>query len=240
MRKTPRDGAESPQEQYDELLKRGIAVQKEYEAVGQRISQLYDEGKDDEADKLAEGSDDEQLKDSMTHYLQQRVELLRKIEKLKTIEDVFPRVKRETKEEKVKVDATELIRMFNAGKIGKDELRAAAHEMDAGAPEELTDKEMKAFAKARYELALAMGYKKPTKEEGWFGMERNGVKFSMKHFAFTSDYGITGDDRISKMGVSVKKGKGYDTVLNYDRGWDVACTDPEVQKEIDRAIAIFG
>jgi hypothetical protein len=240
MRKAPRDGSESPQEQYEQLLKRGIAVQKEYEALGRRIAQLHDEGKDDEADELSESSDDEQLQDSVNHYLQQRVELIRKIENLKTIEDVFPRVKRQTEEEKVNVDAAELIRMFNAGKIGQGELRAAAQQMDADAPEELSDKEMKAFAKARAELALAMGYENPSKEEGWFDMERNGVKFSMKHFAFRSENGITGDDRISKIGVSVKKGEESESVMYYDRGWDSMCTDPKVQKEIDRAIAIFG
>lgn len=62
----------------------------------------------------------------------------------------------------------------------------------------------------------------------------------MKHFAFPSDYGITGEDRISKIGVSVKKGKSNETAMHYDRGWDVACTDAKVQREIDRAIAIFG
>ncbi|HKO57760.1 MAG TPA: hypothetical protein VJ276_17970 [Thermoanaerobaculia bacterium] len=238
MREKPRDGAETPQAQYEKLLKQGIAVQKEYESLNARVGKLYDDGKEDEAEEL--GEEREQLEDSMTNYMRQRVELIRTIENLKTIEDAFPRVRTVTKEERKEVDAAELIRLFNAGKIGQDDLRAAGEQMRSNEPEDLSDKEMKAYATARAELAVEMGYEKPSKGEGWFEAQRNGVSFSMKHFAFPSDYGITGNDRISKIGVSVMRGKTTESVMYYDRGWDSACTDPEVQREIDRALAIFG
>ena len=238
MREKTRDGAESPQKQYEQLLKQGIAVQREYESLNDRVSKLYDEGNDDEAEELSDQR--EQLEDSMTHYLRQRVELLRTIEKLRTIEDAFPRVKLVTTEERAKVDAAEVIRLFSAGKIGPEEVRAAGEQMRDGEAKDLSKSEMKAYAAARADLALQMGYEKPSKEEGWFSLERNGISFSMKHFAFPSDYGITGEDRISKIGVSVMKGKQSDSVMYYDRGWDSVCTDPKIQKEIDRVLAIFG
>ena len=238
MRKAPREGMESPQEQYDQLLSRGIEAQEQYAALARRISQLYDEGRDDEAEGLSEAN--ERLVDGMTHLLAQRVDLLRTIESLKTIEDVFPRVKRASREEQAEVDATEVIRAFNAGKIGVDDVRAAGRRMQADQSDELTDAEMEAFTAARAALALEMGYEEPSKEVGWFGVHRNRVKFSMRLSAFPNTFGITGDDRISKMGVTVGEGEEREQVLYFDRGWDVACTNPLVQKEIDRAIAIFG
>lgn len=242
MREGPRKISDSPEKQYEALLAQGIAVQKEYEAIGKRIEKLYDAGKENEAEELSEqrGS----LEQRMTYFLGERVEMIRKVEKLTTIEDVFPRAKKQTKEEKVEIDAADLIRQFNAGRVGTEELRAAARKMQGNTEDELTKEEWSAFVKARVALATTMGYK--TSKEGaedagnWLDLSRNGVKLSMKHFAVRSHYGITGDDRISKMDAVVKKGKESEMVLNYDRGWDVACTDPKVQKEIDRAIAIFG
>lgn len=145
MREQLRDSSESPSAKYEKLLKQGIAVHKEYESLGKRIGKLYDAGQDDEAEELSEES--EQLKDTMSHLLSQRVELVRQMEQLRTIEDAFPRVKRQTKEERKKVDAAELIKAFNAGEVGIDALREAGEQMSADQPEELTDAEMAAFAK---------------------------------------------------------------------------------------------
>jgi hypothetical protein len=237
MREKPRDQAESPQEQYDRLLQRGISVQKSYEALNDRISKLYDDGDENEAERASD--EREQFEDSITHLLKQRVELVREMENLKNIEDVFPRVKRAPLEETSKVDAAELIRMFNSGKIGVDDIRAAGEKMKANQPEELTDDELNQFYAVRAELAREYGY--DVEGDRWLDLKRNGVAMQLAHFAFPSENGITGEDRISKMWVSVlKDGKKTGAVLNYDRGWDVAPTDPEVQKEIDRAIAIFG
>lgn len=212
-------------------------MQKQYEALEKRISRLDDEGKDNEAGELSEEST--QLENSMTHLLGQRIEIIRAMESVKTIEQAFPRVKRETKEEKAKVDAAKIIRMFNAGNNGIHEVRAAGRQMQAPRPEQLSEQEMEEFAAARAQLAIDSGYE-VSQEEEWFEISRNGVRLVMKHFAFPSSFGISGDDRILKMFVDARKGGAAKLAMNYDHGWDAACTDPGVQKEIDRAIAIFG
>jgi hypothetical protein len=237
MRERPRHLAESPEAKYDQLLQQGIAVQKKYESLRKRIRNAGKEGRDDKAEELR--GQKAQLANSVSHLLLQRTELVRTLEKLQTIEDAFPRVRRQTKEEKKTVDAAMLAEMFDTGEC-TDALEELADQAQANAPEELSDEEIAAFAKARATLALELGYEKASPEEGGFDLERNGVRISMGHFPFRSSFGITGDDRISKIGVFVKNGTSDMRVMHYDRGWDVACTDPIVQKEIDRAIAIFG
>lgn len=238
MRKTARESADSPREKYEELLAQSMKLQRQYEVTSEEISKAYGQGREDDAERLENRI--EGMRDRFDSLMKQRVDLLRRIEKLRTIEDAFPRVKRPTEVEKKEVDAAALIRAFNAGRVGVDELRKAGRQMEEGKPEDLTDEEETAFAKARAALAREHGYETDNKEPGWITLKKNGIEFSMKHYAFPSEFGITGDSRISKMGVSVTEGKKSEMVLSYDRGWDVACTDPKVQEEIDRAIAIFG
>lgn len=238
MREQQRDSSESPRAQYEQLLKQGLTLQKKYEAVGKRVSKLYKEGNDDEAEQLSEEM--RELSDRFDALMSDRAKLLRKVENLTTIEDAFPRVRTKTKEERKQVDYAAVIRSFNAGEMSVDDLRALGQQDEES--DELTDEEFAKFCKARAQLAKKLGYKVDggTQAGGpgnWFRIEKDGVTFSMKHFPIPSDFGVAGSSRISKFGVSSKiEGGG----LNFDRGWDVACTDADVQKEIDRVVAIFG
>jgi hypothetical protein len=238
MRETPRDQPENPQEQYEKLLSTGVAIQKEYEDFFAHIDELREQDKDDEADSLEESERPRQLKKKFAEMLTKRVDLLRQIGGIKTIEEVFPRVKTKSKYEKPEYDSADLIHMLMSGKIDRKELEERSKKLLGPQDnEELSDEEMKAYAQARAALAAEMGYENASPEEGWFSMDRNGVHFSMKQFVFRSTFGITGFDRISKIAASRE---GDERSFNYDRGWDTVVDDPEFQREIDRAIAIFG
>jgi seryl-tRNA synthetase len=238
MREQLRDSSESPSAKYEQLLKEGVSLQKKYETLGKKVGKLYDAGKDDEAEELSEQLND--LSDSFDALMGERVTLLRTIENIETVEDVFPRVKTQTTEDRKKVDYAEVIRAFNAGKMSVEDLKNVAPQNNS---EELTDKEFADFCRSRAQLARKLGYKVDEREEenvgNWFDVEKGGIKFSMKHFATRSDYGITGFSRVSKFGVSSIEGEKQSHMW-FDRGWDSACTDPKVQKEIDRVLAIFG
>ena len=239
MREKLRDSSESPSAKYEQLLKEGVSLQKKYETLGKKVGKLYDAGKDDEAEELSEQLHD--LSDSFDALMGERVALLRTIENVETVEDVFPRVKTQTTEDRKKVDYAEVIRAFTAGEMSVEDLKAVGPQNNS---EELTDKEFADFCKARATLARKLGYEidGDVDDEGasnWFDVKKNGLKFSMKHFATRSDFGITGFSRVSKFGVSSMEGE-KESHMWFDRGWDSACTDPKVQKEIDRVLAIFG
>lgn len=51
---------------------------------------------------------------------------------------------------------------------------------------------------------------------------------------------LGGTSRISRMYVWKGKGRDSEAVFAYDRGPDVACEDAEIQKEIDKVVAMFG
>ncbi len=56
-------------------------------------------------------------------------------------------------------------------------------------------------------------------EGNWVEGTYLGFKYQAKIFVTPSDYGIKGARRISKLWIQDKEIK--ETVLNYDRGWDV-------------------
>jgi chaperonin cofactor prefoldin len=236
MREQLRDSSESPSAKYEQLLKRGVELQKKYESLGAKINKAYDRGDDDAAEELSEESS--QLKDEFDALLGERAKLLRQVENLETVEDAYPRVRTATEEDRKKIDYAEVIRAFTAGQMSVEDLRNIPSPQAGNV--ELTDEEFDDFCRARAQLARKLGYEVEGDNDAsgnWFSIKRNGVEFSIKHFATPSDFGIAGFSRISKFGVSSDV-KGGD--MNYDRGWDTACTSAEVQKEIDRVVAIFG
>lgn len=56
--------------------------------------------------------------------------------------------------------------------------------------------------------------------KGTATMNGKTYQFEIKHFDEPSDYGIDGG-RISKLWIAPKPGDFRDTIVNYDRGWDV-------------------
>jgi hypothetical protein len=218
----------------------GIKTNKEYNKATKDQSEDKDESESDEASS--------ELTDEMEGQIADRVDILKE-QGVTNIETVFPRVHLdENVEEKSRELAgitSEMTRLMMAPDFNQTEfnkLRDKAQELTGQQKsEELNEIELKAFFEARRKLAEQEGYEVDGGDDsGWFTIRKNGIEFQMKNFAFPSDSGIGGYSRISKMGVSRKSGQKSESLLYYDRGWDIANEDPEAQKEIDRVIALFG
>lgn len=238
MREIPRKRVESSQEQYDKLLRRALEAQKEYSALQARITALYNADDEEAAEDLE--AESEHLEDRMGALLDQRVELIRKTEHLRTIEDAFPRCKEADEDEGATAAAEGVHRLFTTGKAGIDALRAG-RPLVSTSQEEPTRDEMIAWAKARAALAREYGYAVENEDpDVYFTIRTGSYEIRLKHFMFPSGQGITGYDRISAVSVIVTKGDTRQGYGVYHDGWDAGCDDRDAQKEIDRAIAIFG
>jgi len=234
-----RETQESLEEQYNRLLLEGIETNRGYNETGQESEDEDDYERSDRASQLA---------DEMEGQIAERLGILRE-QGLTNIEAIFPRVHVDANaEEKAREFAeitSEMTRMIMAPDYDPAELnrlRDKARELKSQEKSnELNDEEMEAFDEARKRLAEQEGYEIEGKGAGgWVTLKKGDLEFSMKHFAFPSEFGIGGYSRISKIGVSRKNEKGSESLMYFDRGWDTANEDPEVQKEIDRVLAIFG
>lgn len=250
MREKMRDSSESPSAQYEQLLKTSVALHANYRAMGERISKLEDEGKDADAERVSR--DRHKLDKKLNQLMEERVALVRQLEGLTTIEEAFPRVKTLTKAEKSDLDATDIIEAFNGGRMTHEQLRAAATKIvGTSVGEELSDSELRQFCDARYALARKLGYKtgydhhsaaENAAPSAWMMLQKDGIAFELKHFAFPSNFGIMGSSRISSLRVTTGRAKGdkFTEHLAYDRSWDEACDDPRILREIDRVAAILA
>jgi len=244
----PGESAETFEAKYNRLLTRGMETSKGYNKAAESLSEDEDEDWESEEDGSELRSE---LRDQMESEIQERVDLLKE-QGVTNIEAVFPRVKVgqgvEDNARKLGEITAEMTRMMMASDFDQakfDQLRDKARELSGQKKSnELSDEELEAFDAARKNLARQEGYEVVDGEDSepgaWIALRKNGVEFSMKHFAFPSEFGIGGFSRISKIDVYRKAGKTSELLMNYDRTWDVANEDPEVQKDIDRLIAIFG
>lgn len=245
----PSFSPESPEEKYKKLLSAGIETNKKYELLSQSLNQEEDES-------LAYEDTEEAVSDltqQMESQMQERVNLLRQ-SGATNIESVFPRAKRNEEAEEANRQLGELQKEmteklikgmsdpnFDMSELNK--MRDQARELMAKSEfQELNEQETEQFGKSLKKLAEDNGYE--IEGDGMGGrvtLKKGGIEFQMKHFIVPSEHGIGGYSRIPKMGVYRKtEGGDNEWLLNYDRGWDVANQDPEVQQEIDRVVAIFG
>lgn len=244
----PNFNPESPEEKYKKLLLSGVETNKKYEQLSETLNQEEDES------ILYEETEESVsvLTDQMDSEMQERVNLLRQ-SGTTNIESVFPRAKRDPEAETAAQELGELqkemtAKMMNISDADFDmnefnEMRDRARElMSKSEFQELNEQEMEQFGEALKKLAQENGYEIEGESlGGWVTLKKGDLEFQMKHFAVPSEFGISGYSRISKMGVYRKDKEGNNEwLLNYDRGWDVANQDPEIQQEIDKVVAIFG
>lgn len=245
----PSFNPESPEEKYKKLLTAGVETNKKYEKLSESLNQEEDES-------LAYEDTEEAVHDlaqQMDGQMKERIALLRE-SGITNIEAVFPRAKRNEEAEEAARQLGELQREMTE-KLMKgmsdphfdmselNEMRDRARELMAKSQfQELTEQEAEQFDAALKKLAEDNGYEfEGGSLGGWVTVKKGGIEFQMKHYVVPSEHGIAGYSRISKMGV-YRKSEGGDNewLLNYDRGWDVANKDPQIQEEIDRVVAIFG
>jgi len=245
----PNSSPESPEEKYQKLLLAGVETSKKYEQLSESLNQEEDES-------LAYEDTEEAVHDlaqQMESEMKERVNILRQ-SGTTNIESVFPRAKRNEEAEEANRQLGELQRemteklmkgmsdpRFDMSEL--NEMRDRAQELMAKSQfQEMTEQEAEQFDAALKKLAEDNGYEfEGGSLGGWVTVKKGGIEFQMKHYVVPSEHGISGYSRISKMGVYRKTESGdNEWLLNYDRGWDVANKDPEIQKEIDRVVAIFG
>lgn len=104
----------------------------------------------------------------------------------------------------------------------------------------LSEAQEETLQKARHGLAVAMGYEVEEDDAEWITLTRHGVRIEMRQTPFPSAQGMSGNDRIVQMRVSVENDSRV--LCEYDSDEHVLqpCVDSTVQCEIDRAVAIFG
>jgi hypothetical protein len=225
MRKAPRNRAESPQEHYEECLQRGLHTQKRYEALEEELGAAYDSHDSAAIERL--GGENRLLSERIDRLLGERVALLRRTEKLKTLEDAFPAVREPTSGES-SAQADEIAAIFAHGSHKIEATRRFDPEKDWSVDD------WRAFQKACNALAREHGYRVNRQSNDF---TRNGLTFSHVIYPRRSEAAMTRNGRIVLLFVADSK----DDVLNYDRGsWDMVTTNAETQREIDRFVAIFG
>jgi len=89
-------------------------------------------------------------------------------------------------------------------------------------------------------LAQKMGYEVKENGPDWFTLSRNDITLEMWQIQTRSKHGVMGKDRILTLDVGAEVGGSSRTVCLYQPDTFLPCADPAVQKEIDRAMAIFG
>lgn len=225
--------------EYDLLLAKSIRLSKAFEAFDNHSDE--DQSEEDEDSHSEER---EQAGDALAGWLSDRIGLLKKLEHLRTIEDAFPRVKVEDEEQLERIDATDLLQKFMNGEIGAEEMKAAGRKLVGPERKELSDEELRQFRSACAELAQQNGYEFES-DGAYVTLKKGDMKFSLKHFAFPSGFGLL-SSRISvisswREGKEGKKESHEGSGIFVDDGqWVNACTDLEMQKEIDRIVAVFG
>lgn len=233
------------------MLQQGVAIQSRLAAQIDQESKLRASGNAREADALKASPDRIELLDAVRTGLAARVRLLRQMNPAATIDHAYPRVRAETPEQRASRSAGEISALFETGDA------AAPAEVEAG--RELTEEELQQFEVACMELAEKTGYPGSHWSHGMLSLARNYaagkehrnlVRVDLMVQPYPSTDGITGQSRITEMDVfALKWGYGESIVMQYgarqaipnDAGdYHLVCTDPIVQNEIDRAIAIFG
>lgn len=187
----------------------------------------------------ADEEDREYIADEFASLLSQRVELLGNIERLRTIEDACPLIRTVPEGQQRMLDAEELLERLLSGQMSAEQVKAEkAKPTRSAGPRALSDKESRTVRDACAEIAQANGYSSASSGSS-ITLRKGDMTFTLKHFAFPSGNGVVAPSRISMMS-SWREGGRADSGIFYDDGeWVELCGDPEMQREIDRVIALF-
>lgn len=219
MPEQSRERPSSPQQRYARLLADSVRLQQAYEAAGAERS--------DSASKDIADPDD--MNDRLDALLRDRVMLIRQIEKLTTIEDAFPVVRRPTTAQMKERSARAVAAAFETG--APDPERPMTND---DIEEAWSGREWDAYNDACAALARTQGYEVDVDRGVW---SKDGLRFQPVLFALPSLRGMGGDSRVGRLYVY----RGDKEVLDYDRGsWNRVPNDPDTQQAIDRFVAVFG
>ena len=226
--------AESPSARYDALLQSSLHFHEEFNAEGARVAALYSGGSEREAEERSAARHG--MEATIDSLARERVALLRGIEKPRTIEDAYERVRVMTDEQTQDAAAASVRAAFAAD--GDAAESGSAGESVTGPSDALTKAEAAEFLGRCEELARANGYE-AERDQGWLVLKRGPLEIEMYELPFPASAGIGGRSRILQLAIYDRSGAGR-RLLHFDGAWDQACTDVNVQKEVDRLVAIFG
>jgi hypothetical protein len=235
MRETPLVSAETRPDDYDECLSKSMAVHRELNQVAR--GSAAEDPEDDESWR--------QMSNEVDGLVANRVALLAKTGATDSIEGVFPLLsqRRRSEEDTRERSVHALVDMMAGGVAGSGQRHPTVAQAEAG---ELSAAEWRAFVEARASLVERLGFSRPVEprvrrrrlaiRSDLLVFHRGDLVFQLRHFPDTSEFGLGGTSRISRL--TVHRGK---TILaSYDRRWRVACEDPATQREIDRVAAALG
>lgn len=217
---------------YEALLNETLAQQSLLVDVKRRIDAWCERAADIRPSTLL--SESQSVRQRLAVLMRERVSVLKAMEPLPTIEDVFPRVRHHDLAATAAAEASTIGALFDGcpprptvGAIGQTPSLSVA--------------ETRAFRRARSRLCGQLGYDVEQDHEA-IVLRRGQKTIRMLHFALPSSAGMGGESRISHMAVYAKEGRKDVLKFNFDRGWDpgACCSDVDDLREIDRVVAALG
>lgn len=188
---------------------------------------------------------DKQVQESLAR----RVELLRAQPDFKTIEDAYPNIR-------VSKEMIAMLEEFDAWLMEQNQLvnkQLKEEPIDEGhfkevsrrvkelrqkmAFRELDGEEWQRFNEATEQLARQAGYEIDPRGGQFI---KGDLRIQVTNSPYPAVGAVGGTGRIWRMYVWRGRDENSKEVFSYDRGLDVACEDPAVQKEIDKLVALFG
>ncbi len=205
---------ENPKQKYARLLNDGLTLNKKlddyYGVQGLLAGRPEDTAKGKTGKDLL-GKNIDKTCQQINKLLKERVELIRTAG-FQNIESLYPRVKKQ--------------------KSDNDELSIF---------------ELGIFNQARRKLAEKYGYKisfnvgEDASFSGWVTLTKDNMHFNIKAAAFRDKNNLGGKSRIYKLDASIiQERKKQQQMLEFDRGDFKGIPTKEVQREIDKIVAIFG
>lgn len=197
------------------------------------------------------------IEETISPRLKVRADLVRAAEQLTTVAEAFPPL-REFLDKKA-IDAEEVVKEFARGGISSEEVRVVGQILNG--PDDLDDEEHEQFVRACERLAQTHGYDVVEHDDSLLDdddgptlvLRKNGVTFDLTLTPFPNADGVVTGSRIVALSArrqlhllpkviqrfaSVSVSVPY-TVFE-DGSWPHVTFDVNVQREVDRLVAIFS
>jgi hypothetical protein len=248
MHELPTNTPESLRDRYEESLRRGIALAKVHEA-NRAMEQTERVSRRRVSPELA--NEQTRIHEELDRGLRFRVDLLQQLEHLRTIEDAFPQV--QSVRDASRHDAAVAVEQYLNSSM---RVEALVQVVERAKPEQrtLTQNEFRQFLRACDALAEQHGYEclyeLPGLDRTLLVLRKGDMVFSLTYLPFRRNMSILEPTRI--LGIGSRRSQEKELMLSPEAawktggiffgnggGWEHACTDPDMQREIDRVIAIF-